>query len=225
MISLNREVAGRRIDQEWWHVEGVSERRLREEVDYHWKWKVLVSKSQNNPYVRSMAVVLESGSVEAAMIYRVDAKSVLEPGRRAVLIDRLFTRPRNRDNLSASPCYRGAGSGLLMLAVCQSFILGLEGRVTLFAAGREPFYLDRGFVRTEVIHDEMSLFELPRKRCRRILDRERDPRMNTQNGDPTPVIGGSGYPRGPDRRSCTIRPVRPTMISGVLYILDPQPLI
>ena len=49
-----------------------------------------------------------------------------------------------------------------MLAVCQSFILGLEGRVTLFAAGREQFYLDRGFVRTEVIHDEMSLFELPR---------------------------------------------------------------
>ncbi len=162
VISLNREVAGRRIDQEWWNVEGVSEQRLQEEVDYHWKWKVLVSKGQNNPYIRSVAVVLESGSVEGAMIYRVDAKSVLEPGQRAVLIDRLATAPRNRDNLSVSPCYRGAGSGLLMLAVCQSFILGLEGRVTLFAAGREQFYLDRGFVRTEVIHDEMSLFELPR---------------------------------------------------------------
>ena len=162
LISLSREVAKLRIDQEWWNVEGVSEQRLRDEVDYHWKWKVLVSKIQNIPYVRSVAVVLESGSVEGAMIYRVDAKSVLELGQRAVLIDRLATAPRNRDDLSDSPCYRGAGSGLLMLAVRQSFILGLEGRVTLFAAGREQFYLDRGFVRTEVIHDEMPLFELPK---------------------------------------------------------------
>ncbi len=49
-----------------------------------------------------------------------------------------------------------------MSAVRQSFILGLEGRVNLFAAGQEQFYLDRGFVRTEIVHDEMSLFELPR---------------------------------------------------------------
>ena len=45
VISLNREVTGRRIDQEWWNVEGVSEQRL-QEVDYHWKWKVLVSKGR-----------------------------------------------------------------------------------------------------------------------------------------------------------------------------------
>ncbi len=162
LISLSREIAKLRIDQEWWSVEGVSEQRLRGEVDYHWQWKVLVSKIQNKPYIRSVAVVLGSGSVEGAMIYRVDAKSVLEPGQRAVLIDRLATAPRNRNNLSPSPCYRGAGSGLLMLAVCQSFILGFEGRVTLFAAGQEQFYLDRGFVRTEVVQDEMSLFELPK---------------------------------------------------------------
>ena len=48
-----------------------------------------------------------------------------------------------------------------MYAVCQSYVLGLQGRINLFAAGEEQFYLDRGFVRTEESQDDMSLFELP----------------------------------------------------------------
>jgi hypothetical protein len=161
LVRLDRETAKLCIDQKWWEVEGVSAQRLREEIDYHWKWKVLISKYQNNPYVTNMAVVLEDGSVQGAMIYRVDGKSVLEPGKRTVLIDRVATAPKNRDGLIANPCYRGAGSGLLTFALCQSYVLGLQARVNLFAAGDEQYYVDRGFVRTKIVHEEMALFELP----------------------------------------------------------------
>lgn len=161
LLSLDRETAKLFIDQRWWEVEGVSARRLRDEVDYEWKRKVLISKYQNIPFVKCKAVILRDKSVQAAMIYRVDGKSVLEPGKRAVLIDRLATAPENRDGLSDNPRYRGAGSGLLTFALCQSYVLGFEGRVNLFAAGDELFYGNRGFVRTETVYEEMTLFELP----------------------------------------------------------------
>jgi len=108
-----------------------------------------------------MGVVLDDGSVQGAMIYWVNGKSALEEGKRTVLIDRLATAPRNRQWLSDNPYYRGAGSGLLTYALCQSHFLGFQARVNLFAAGDEQFYINRGFVRTEIVHEGMTLFELP----------------------------------------------------------------
>ena len=52
LIRLSRETAKDRIDLDWWEVEDVPPQRLRQEVDYEWKWKVLVSKYQNNPFTR-----------------------------------------------------------------------------------------------------------------------------------------------------------------------------
>lgn len=161
LVSLDRETTKLCIDRQWWELEDVSAQRLLQEVDYHWEWRVLISKFQNNPYVRCLAVVLDDRTVQGAMIYRVDGKSVLEAGKRTVLIDRLATAPQNRSGLTANPCYRGVGSGLLTFALCQSYFLGFQGRVSLFAAGDEQFYVSRGFVRTKIEHESMPLFELP----------------------------------------------------------------
>jgi hypothetical protein len=161
LVTLDRETANFRIDQQWWNVKGVSAERLKKEVDFHWKWKVLISKIQNDPYAKCKGVVLEDGSIQGAMIYRVDAKSTLEPGKKAVYIDRLAVAPQNRNDLIGNPCYRGTGTGLLTFALCQSYLLGFQTRVNLFAAGSEQFYTDRGFVRTRVVHEEMPLYEIP----------------------------------------------------------------
>jgi GNAT superfamily N-acetyltransferase len=160
-VGLHRELAKDGVDNGWWHISGVSTQELEEEVDFHWDWTELISRWQNKPFAKAVAVVTPDGLVQGAMIYLVNGKSVLEEEKRAVVIDRLAVAPRNREWLAEHPRYRGAGTGLLAYAICQSYSLGFEGRVNLFAAGREDFYQDRGFLRTEVVSDEMSLFELP----------------------------------------------------------------
>ncbi len=159
--SLHRERAKESVDNGWWDVSGIPKQKLEEEVDFHWDWTALVSHWQNNPYARAVAVVTPDEAVQGAMIYLVNGKSVLEEEKRAVVIERLAVAPYSREWLTESPYYRGGGTGLLMYAICQSYSLGFGGRVNLFAAGREDFYQDRGFVRTKIVSDEMSLFELP----------------------------------------------------------------
>lgn len=171
-VSLARETARLAIDRDWWTVEGVSEERLREEVDRHWVWKLLVSKYQNKPYFRSMAVQLDDGSIQGAMICRMDAKSVLEPGERVVLIDRLATAPWNRVGLTKTPHFRGVGSALLVYAMCLSWLSAFQARVSLFAAGSELFYEHWGFVRTGLQQDEMEHYEIPSEVAMGHLSRE-----------------------------------------------------
>ncbi len=167
--SLHRELAKESLNSSWWDISGVPKETLEDEVDYYWDWLALVSHWQNKPYASAMAVVTPDESVEAAMIYLVNGKSVLEEGEKTVLVERLAVAPHNREQLTNRPHYRGAGTALLMFAICQSYSLGFDGRVNLFAAGSEGFYRAKGFVRTEVISDEMSLFEPPSRTAMQAL--------------------------------------------------------
>jgi hypothetical protein len=160
---LLREDAKKLINGAWWLGLDQTIRDPQKEPDRHWDWRHLVSMYQNKPFFRTVCVKTADGAVQAAMLFRVDARSALDADERALFVDRLATAPRNRDWLVRSPVYRGAGSGLLSYATAVSYSLGFGGRVNLFPIAHEEFYLSRGFVQTHVEQDGDPLFELPAK--------------------------------------------------------------
>ena len=131
------------------------------EPDREWEWKVLVSKRQNKWYFQSKCIVSQEGGVQAAIQFRVDAKSAESPDERAVFVDRLATAPRKREGLASNPLCRGGGDGLLLYAVAVSHSLGFGGRVNLFPIAHHDFYVKRGFRSMKVTNGEDVLFELP----------------------------------------------------------------
>lgn len=166
---LDRETAKTKIDRDWWRNMPPTLQDLEDEPDHHWEWRMMVSRSQNKPYFQSKCVKTQDSNVQAAILFRVDTLSVLEPGNGAVFVDRLATAPQNRDKLVKFPVFRGGGTGLLLYAVAQSYFLGFEGRVNLFPVANEHFYTQLGFQPTKVTVSEDVLFELPVARALDLL--------------------------------------------------------
>jgi hypothetical protein len=167
--TLTREVAKTQIDAVWWDELATPLRDPNGEPDRHWQWRVIVAKHQNRPYFRAKSIQSQDGTVQAAMLLRVDALSALEEGQGAVFVDRLAAAPRNRDKLASHPMFRGCGSGLLAYAVALSYSLGFSGRVNLFPVAHEDFYVNRGFQATDVVEDENTLFEIPASKACQFL--------------------------------------------------------
>lgn len=163
IVSLSRSLAASEVDGKWWKLP--ISRRLRDaEEDHHWTWRKLVGERRNDAAWGAVALANIAGSVEGAMLYRIDAKSQLEPGKGAVYVDRLAVAPRSRPWLVSKPRYRGVGSVLLLAAVRESYSLGLGGRAWLTSLPSErtqEFYRKRGFQR--IFADERGTidFELP----------------------------------------------------------------
>lgn len=158
--TLDRETAKTGIDGSWWKDLPATLRDADDEPDRHWEWRVIVSKFQNKPYFQSKCITTKDDSIQAAMLFRVDALSALAAGQRAVFVDRLATAPQNRDKLVKDPVFRGGGMGLLVYAVALSYSLGFEGRVNLIPVANEGFYMRLGFQSTDVTEGEDVLFEL-----------------------------------------------------------------
>jgi hypothetical protein len=135
----------------WWTTCTGLISEIDEQPDSHWDWVALVSRAQNKPMRRSVCVFAADGSIQGAMLYRVGVQSVLEPGEKAVLIDRLASAPGNRAELVGTPRFRGIGDGLLRYALAESWSYGLKGRVNLFPVAHLEFYTNRRFVRTDVM--------------------------------------------------------------------------
>ena len=158
---LDREDAKNLIQSIWWTDLASTLRDPADEPDRHWDWRQLVSHYRNKPYFNTVCVKTADGAIQGAMIFRVDALSVLEGNERAVFVDRLATAPRNREGLVEMPSFRGTGIGLLTYAVAVSYSLGFSGRVNLLAIAHEGFYVGRGFLRTDIIQEGERLYEVP----------------------------------------------------------------
>lgn len=158
---LDRETAKWGIDAAWWDDSLDTLSALREEPDFHWEWRELVSAFQNKPAFRARCVRCSRGRVHGAILLRVDAKSALDPGERAVFVDRIATAPWNRDQVATIPLFRGIGTGLLAYTIALSYSLGFGGRVSLIPIAHQNFYANRGFVPTETTEKGETLFELP----------------------------------------------------------------
>jgi len=171
LVRLTRDLAATGIDGTWWKIP-VSKKTREAEGDHHWVWRKLVGLHRNDLVWEAVAVQSVAGTVEGALLYRIDAESQIEKGKGAVFVDRLAAAPRNRPWVVDSPKYRGIGTVLLLAAVRHSYSLGLGGRVWLTSLPGEQtrkFYHDRGF---EVIfqdEDGMIDFELPAAEAQRWL--------------------------------------------------------
>ena len=143
--SLDREMAKVKIDGNWWRPLTDAVSKLMDEPDSEWRWRDLISRAQNKPFFCARCAKSANGEIQAAVLLRVDAKSVLMEGEGAVFIDRLATAPWNRPNLTKKPVFRGAGTGLITYAIALSYSLRLDGRVNLTAVANQSFYLRLGF--------------------------------------------------------------------------------
>lgn len=110
LIELTAKLAKSKIDGAWWGNLGVSRSRRRQEGDHGWNWANRMGALRGDLFVEAVAVQTEDQDIQAAMIYRLDALSILAPGNGAVYVDRLATAPRNHPGLAAQPLYRGAGT-------------------------------------------------------------------------------------------------------------------
>lgn len=166
--SLDRESAKylttRWREENWWG--GILEPKtpIADEPDYHWDWVDVISRQVlNNPTGRSVCLRSPNGVIQGAMIYRIGAKSALNPGEKVVYVDRLATAPRNRSNLVSTPQFSRVGECLLRYAMVESMSYGLGGGLTVFPIANIPFYERQGFLRTEEYNKDYDafLYELP----------------------------------------------------------------
>jgi len=160
-VELTPDLAAAGLDDRWWNrPPGSTEGQGEEDAD--WNWKDLATEANGTDYWEAIALQTSSGALQGAMVYRVDAKSVLVPGVGAVFVENLATAPWNRKRVTSRPEYGGVGPELLCQAVHHSHVLGFKGRVLLTSLpGAVDFYEGRGFVNTSRTIENLPLYELP----------------------------------------------------------------
>ncbi len=172
VIRLTRELASSAIKARWWADPGLTLQEASREGDYHWDWVDHVGGLRARPFARAVAIRTTDGNLQAAMTYRVNGRSCLTPGDRAIFGDRLAAAPWNRDGLVSVPLYRGAGTALMVHAVADGHTLGLGGRMTLLSLptpATRQFYERLGFQETGVEAGGMIQYELVPERATILL--------------------------------------------------------
>ena len=161
IVQLTKFRAWWNIDRVWWKFRGPFKSPCEKPADSHWKWVTYVRRLRKNPEAKCAAVRTSDGAYQAAIIYRFDGVSLLNPGAPAVYAEYLATAPRNRRDYALNPLYHGAGSGLLCLAILESYQLGFGGRVSLFSLPTAfDFYKKLRFRSTGHREGDMIHFEL-----------------------------------------------------------------
>ncbi len=110
-------------------------------IDLHWDWnKVEIEFEGRQLHSEKVAVITGEGenlAVQGAMLISTDAvPSGLERGEKCLLVELLFTAPRNRPNLrtDGQPFVIGVGSQLMAWGAWLSREKQLDGRLRLDAS-------------------------------------------------------------------------------------------
>src|SRR5262245_27907003 len=119
IVELTRDLAKRQIDAKWWAIPDVSKRKREKENDHQWNWTKSVGVIRNSRWHEAIAIQTTDSEVQGAMIYRTDARSLINPDFGTIAVEALATAPRNRPWLVDDPKFRGVGEGLLLRAVCH----------------------------------------------------------------------------------------------------------
>ena len=174
-MRITRQLAASKIDGRWWAIKAQAGARREDEDDHHWPWRKLVGEHRSDLTWEFVGVQTDDGEIQGAIAYRIDFKSFLVPELTSVYVDRLAAAPRNRPWLVADPIYKGSGKGLLLRAVCHSYLLGLGGRVNLVSVPSERtrrFYERRGFAAVREDEDGSIEYELSDEAAQRWLQEE-----------------------------------------------------
>jgi hypothetical protein len=133
IVQLTKLDASSHIDRVWWRFNGPFATPCEEPADDHWKWAKFVKRVRADPQAKCAAARTPDGAYQGAVIYRSDGVSLLEPNAQAVYGQFLATAPQNRPDYALYPLYRDVGSGLMHLAILESYLLGFGGRVSLYS--------------------------------------------------------------------------------------------
>ncbi len=169
LVVLHRELASSHIDAAWWDNLDETLANPGTEPDSEWRWREIISRLQNKPGYRFIGIRTEDDYFQGAMILRLGFKSLLEPGKLAVFVERIASAPQNRGKLVKSPRYQGCGTGLLAFAAAQSYFFGQDGRVALVPVANLDWYQRRGFEKTDTEISDGQIYELPKLRALELL--------------------------------------------------------
>ena len=162
IVSLTREIAKHQMDAAWWQIGGSKSDRQKE-GDHAWSWTRIVGEVRQDRFANLVAVQTPDGEIQGAIKYLFDGESLLEPGEPSIFVEYLAAAPQNREWLVNPPKYRGVGTALVFYAVCDSWISGRQGRVTLVSLSSEKtreFYTRRGFSEVSTLEDGNVEFEM-----------------------------------------------------------------
>lgn len=162
IVNVTRDIAKHQIDGAWWQIGGSKSDRQKE-GDHAWSWTKIVGEVRQDRFAKLVAVQTPDGEIQGAIKYLFDGTSLLEPEKHSIFVEYLAAAPQNRDWLVNPPKYRGAGTALVFYVVCESWISGFQGRVTLVSLASEKtrdFYSGRGFLEVSTLEDGNVEFEL-----------------------------------------------------------------
>ena len=174
-LKHQRILANTEIDKRWWN--DLGEFGLigdpNEQPDRSWDWRAICARASNRLDSEVRGIRTSDGRIQAVTSYTIGKSSVLEPGQKAIYVDRLATAPWNRAVLVQDPQYDRCGLTLIRFVVVHSHLLGLKGRVNLTAVAHVDFYLDLGFVETRERNGDGTIYELSTEAARRLMEDRR----------------------------------------------------
>jgi|GEM_PF-1110952 len=162
IVKLTRETAKHQMDAAWWQIGGSKSDRQKE-GDHAWSWTRIVGEVRQDRFAKLVAVQTPDGEIQGAIKYLFDGESLLQPGEPSIFVEYLAAAPQNREWMVNPPKYRGVGTALVFYAVCDSWISGRQGRVTLVSLSSEKtreFYTRRGFSEVSTLEDGNVEFEM-----------------------------------------------------------------
>lgn len=161
VCSLTDELITERMQPRWWQDQALRDPLEPEPIDRHWNWHEFAIEHGGVllPSER-VALITGDGEVQGAMLMStVPIDSLLESPGRALLVELLFTAPRNRPNLrrDQSQFFVGVGKILLAWASWFSRECGYQGRLRLDASPDFiGWYKNRGF---DFVDESVEPFE------------------------------------------------------------------
>ena len=162
IVSVTRDIAKHQMDAAWWQIGGSKSDRQKE-GDHAWNWTKIVGEVRQDRFAKLVAVQTPDGEIQGAIKYLFDGESLLQPGEPSIFVEYLAAAPQNREWMVNPPKYRGVGTALVFYAVCDSWISGRQGRVTLVSLSSEKtreFYTRRGFSEVSTLEDGNVEFEM-----------------------------------------------------------------
>ena len=139
IVGLTREMAERRIHNEWWNDASLREVLTPSPIDRHWNWNEMEIELGNRQLASEKVAVVagDQRQVQGAMMVSTEpVSSILDPGASGLFVELLFTAPWNRPHLrkDGHDYLKGVGLQLLTWAAWLSSSKGYGGRLYWTAA-------------------------------------------------------------------------------------------
>jgi hypothetical protein len=141
IVTLTPQLVDMRMAGAWWDDRSLEAPLKANPIDLHWDWnKAEIEFEDRKLRSEKVAVITGEGenlAVQGAMLVSTDpVPSGLDPGEKCLLVELLFTAPRNRPDLrrDGQPFVIGVGSQLIAWGAWLSREKQLEGRLRLDAS-------------------------------------------------------------------------------------------